>query len=61
MRKTDAVCRFPSGPPARGARTIGAVVALVVFLGSLVAVTVGPALGEALPSPLLLWLMLVRG
>ena len=51
---------FPSGPHARG-RTIGAVVALVVFLGSLVAVTVGPALGETLPSPLLLWLLLIRG
>jgi hypothetical protein len=58
---TDAVYSFPSSRQARGPRMIGAVIALVAFLGSLVAVTVGPALGEMLPPSLLLWLMLIRG
>jgi len=35
--------------------------ALVALLGSLAAATLGPAFGEALPYPLLVLLMLIRG
>jgi len=57
------VYRFPS-PGARafrGRSALGAVIALVSILGSLVAATLGPAIGEAFPYPLLVLLMLIRG
>ena len=60
-RQADAVYPFPSLRQARGPRAVGAVIALVAFLGSLLAVAAAPALGEVLPYPLLVRLMLVRG
>ena len=57
------VLRF-AAPPRRHARrgpAVGALIALVAFLGSLLAAALGPAPGEALPSPLLALLMLIRG
>jgi hypothetical protein len=57
------VVRFP--PPGaralRGRSALAALIALVSILGSLVAATLGPAVGEALPYPLLVLLMLIRG
>jgi len=57
------VYRFP--PPgartSRGRSALAAIIALVSILGSLVAAALGPAAGEALPYPLLVLLMLIRG
>jgi hypothetical protein len=62
-RKPPTVCRFssPFRRPVRGRPAIGAVIALVAFLGSLVAATLGPLAGNLTASPLLLLLMLIRG
>ena len=64
LKKDGArVYRFP--PPwaraSRGRSALAVIVALVSILGSLVAATLGPAAGEALPYPLLVLLMLIRG
>ena len=64
LRKDGArVYRFPpSGARASSGRSaLAAIIALVSILGSLVAATLGPAAGEALPYPLLVLLMLIRG
>ena len=63
IERKPSVYRFPSpiGRPIRGRPAVGAVIALVAFLGSLLAATLGPAAGELLPFPLLLLLTLIRG
>ena len=49
-------------PPRHGRRPVlGAIIALLACLGSLIAVSAGPAAGETLPYPLLTLLMLIRG
>ena len=57
------VRRFPcpGTRPSRVRSAIGVALALVALLGSLAAATLGPAFGEALPYPLLVLLMLIRG
>jgi len=48
--------------PRHGRRpVVGAIVALLACLGSLIAVSVGPAAGQTLSYPLLTLLMLMRG
>jgi hypothetical protein len=46
---------------ARGRSAIGAIIALLAFLGSVAAMSLGPAIGDALPYPVLVLLMLIRG
>jgi hypothetical protein len=48
-------------PPRRGRSIVGTIIALVAFIGSLVAAAAGPAPGETIRHPLLVLLMLIRG
>jgi hypothetical protein len=58
-----AIHRFTTGPARQARRrpAVGAVVALVALLGSILAATLGPPAEEGLPAPLVVLLMLVRG
>jgi len=57
------VWRFPPADyrPARRRTAFGAVITLVAFLGSLVAATLGPVIGETPPFLLLILMTLIRG
>ncbi len=53
------VRRFP--PRHERRPVVGAIIALLACLGSLIAVALGPAAGQTLSYPLLTLLMLMRG
>lgn len=62
-RRPPAVERFPTERrrSLRGRPAVGAVITLVVFLGSLLAATLGSVAGDHPPVTLLLLLTLIRG
>jgi len=60
VREEDSlVRRFPTQHGRRP--LLGAIIALLACLGSLIAVSTGSPAGETLPHPLLVLLMLIRG
>ena len=63
VRDRPVVCRFPprGARSDRGRAAIGATIALITLLGSLAAATLGSAIEEALPYPLLVLLTVIRG